>query len=324
MGSVRIKSKGSYYVGGRKVTVTGGEPYYATLVEGWAEPQKFSPDGDYQAGQMYVQYTRLEDPVVPYPVCMIHGGGLCGAMWEQTLDGRPGWEFRFLQRGYNVNVSDGVERGRASWARYPEINPGPPVFRNYEEGWTTFRLGEKYPDLYEGARFDPSKYDYLAKQFIPRWVTSTAWAEEAYDLYVEQMTEGCILMAHSQGGLFAIRAALKHPENVRAIILVESSSTIDVDTEDVSSLKGIPFLHVWGDFLGGEYANERFTWVGDYAYEGTMRKLHSKILELGGDSTWIHLPEIGIRGNSHAMMNEDNSNEIADLILDWLDRHFQK
>ena len=92
----------------------------------------------------------------------------------------------------------------------------------------------------------------------------------------------------------------------------------------IAQISGAPFLHVWGDFLGGEYANERFTWVGDYAYEGTMRKIHSKILELGGDSTWIHLPEIGIRGNSHAMMNEDNSDEIADLILDWLDRHFQK
>lgn len=131
-------------------------------------------------------------------------------------------------------------------------------------------------------------------------------------------------MAHSQGGLFAIRAAMKHPKNIKAIILVESSSTIDVETEDISSLKNIPFLHVWGDFLGGEYVNDRFTWVGDYAYEGTMRKLHHKIQELGGDSTWVHLPEIGIKGNSHAMMNENNSDEIADLIANWLDERFRR
>lgn len=48
-----------------------------------------------------------------------------------------------------------------------------------------------------------------------------------------------------------------------------------------------------------------------------MRKLHERILELGGDSTWMHLPEMGIRGNTHAMM-EDNSRQIADLICDWL------
>ena len=44
-------------------------------------------------------------------------------------------------------------------------------------------------------------------------------------------------------------------------------------------------------------------------------------VELGGDSTWIHLPEIGIRGNTHAMMQEDNSRQIADLVCDWLKSH---
>ena len=49
-----------------------------------------------------------------------------------------------------------------------------------------------------------------------------------------------------------------------------------------------------------------------------MRKLHERILELGGDSTWMHLPEMGIRGNTHAMMQENNSRQIADLVCDWL------
>lgn len=48
-----------------------------------------------------------------------------------------------------------------------------------------------------------------------------------------------------------------------------------------------------------------------------MRKLHERILELSGDSTWMHLPEMGIRGNTHAMM-QDNNDQIADLICDWL------
>ena len=87
----------------------------------------YDPNGDFQAGQMYVQYTRLADPVVPYPVCMVHGGGGTGALWETTQAGEPGWEYMFLQNGFHVNVSDGVERGRASWAQFPEINPVPPA-----------------------------------------------------------------------------------------------------------------------------------------------------------------------------------------------------
>ena len=49
-----------------------------------------------------------------------------------------------------------------------------------------------------------------------------------------------------------------------------------------------------------------------------MRKLHERILELGDDSTWEHLPEMGIRGNTHAMMQENNNDQIADMICDWL------
>lgn len=49
-----------------------------------------------------------------------------------------------------------------------------------------------------------------------------------------------------------------------------------------------------------------------------MRKLHERILELGDDSTWVHLPEMGIRGNTHAMMQENNNDQIADMINDWL------
>ena len=113
--------------------------------------------------QMYVQYTGLAEPVVPYPVCMVHGGGGTGALWETTQSGEPGWEYMFLQNGFNVCVSDAVERGRASWAKFPEINPVPPCFNSYAERWTTYRLGPKYPESYEGTRFDADKYDAFIK-----------------------------------------------------------------------------------------------------------------------------------------------------------------
>ncbi len=320
MDFVKVISKGSYFVGGERVTIEGSQPVKIQYWPG-GPVGEYDPNGDFQAWQMYVQYTRIADPVVPYPVCMIHGGGGTGALWESTQAGGPGWEFMFLQNGFNVNVSDGVERGRASWAQFPEINPGPPMFNSYKERWTTYRLGEKLGESYPGSRFDTSKYDDLIKENVPRWTTSIPHAQKAYDEYVGGMNEGCILLAHSQGGLFTVNAALAHPENVKAVILVESSSTIDVSKTDVSAFKNIPFLFVWGDFLGDEYVNERFKWIGDFAYNGTMRKLHEKIVELGGDSTWWHLPEMGIKGNTHAMMKEDNSRQIADMICGWIKDH---
>ena len=37
-----------------------------------------------------------------------------------------------------------------------------------------------------------------------------------------------------------------------------------------------------------------------------------------GDVTVIHLPEIGIKGNTHFPFSDLNNIEIADLLSDWL------
>ena len=41
----------------------------------------------------------------------------------------------------------------------------------------------------------------------------------------------------------------------------------------------------------------------------------------GGDITFIHLPDIGIRGNSHMMMVDKNNLQVADVIIKWFDQH---
>jgi len=40
----------------------------------------------------------------------------------------------------------------------------------------------------------------------------------------------------------------------------------------------------------------------------------------GGDATLVHLPEIGIRGNTHFPFSDLNNVEIADLMSDFLAR----
>lgn len=41
----------------------------------------------------------------------------------------------------------------------------------------------------------------------------------------------------------------------------------------------------------------------------------------GGNATVIHLPDMGIKGNSHFMFQEMNNVEIADIVADWLNKH---
>ena len=44
-------------------------------------------------------------------------GGLTGACWETTPDGRPGWLHNFLSAGFAVYVLDNVERGRSGFVQ---------------------------------------------------------------------------------------------------------------------------------------------------------------------------------------------------------------
>jgi len=44
----------------------------------------------------------------------------------------------------------------------------------------------------------------------------------------------------------------------------------------------------------------------------------------GGDATMMQLPKFGQFGNSHMLMQDKNSNQVADLILKWIDEHVEK
>ena len=203
---IKVKDRGSYFVGGKKYTLSGLPIVEMSFTPNGAR-SKVDPNGEYQAGQMYVQYVRLEEPISSYPVLLCHGGGMNGSTWETTPDGREGWDNLFLKSGFDIFVSDSVERGRSTWARYPEINPGPPVFRTYKAAWTGFRFGPNYGEIYKGQQFPVDYMDIFMKAANPRWTTSGEWTQKAFDEYVGSMKQGCILVSHSTGCLYAERAA---------------------------------------------------------------------------------------------------------------------
>ena len=44
----------------------------------------------------------------------------------------------------------------------------------------------------------------------------------------------------------------------------------------------------------------------------------------GGDMTFISLPALGIKGNSHMFMQDKNNIEVADVIIKWINEHVDK
>jgi hypothetical protein len=93
-------------------------------------------------------------------------------------------------------------------------------------------------------------------------------------------------------------------------VVLDASGAPDASVADPALLRGIPHLFVWGDFL-----DQHSFWVASVP---GVRRWYEALCAAGVEATWLSLPAQGIGGNSHAMMMDDNSAEIADLVLAWL------
>ncbi len=311
-----VEEVGSFHVGGQTVTLEG-LPEREIVFTAGSPPVTIDPNGTFQAGQMYAQYIKLAEPRARYPLLMWHGGGLTGVTWETTPDGRPGWQMFFLEAGYDVYVSDAVERGRAGWARFPEILPGEPVFRTMGEGWHLFRVGPEdgwaaEPAdrvAYPATQFPVEAWNQFTKQSVPRWTTTDPLIQAAYDELVQKVCP-CIVMVHSQGGNFGFNAALAAPDKVKALVAIEPSGAPDPAVENAAVVKEIPHLVVWGD-----YFDDHALWQ---KLRPNVMAWYQAISDAGGTADELDLPAMGSQGNSHMLMMDRNSDEVAALIEDWL------
>lgn len=312
-----VRDMGSFHVGGEMVALSGMPPRQRISTPG-GPVHPVEPNGDIAVGQMYAQYTRLANPRGPYPLLLWHGGGMTGANWESTPDGRPGWQSYFLRAGLDVFVSDAVERGRSGFAPSPQVYPEAPFFRTAQEAWEeVFRFGAKGSYAadpaarrsYEDCRFPLGAFETFMKGCVPRWSCNDARTQAAYDALVSRVGPALLLM-HSQGGNFGFTAALNAPETVKAVIALEPSGAPDTARADAGRVAHVPHLFVWGDHLDG---NPFWT-----LYRPNVERWAEALAKAGCAVEWLDLPARGIAGNSHALMMDDNSDAIAGLVRDWI------
>ncbi len=312
---LEVREIGSLHVGGRIATLSG-LPEKEIVFSPGAPPMRMNPNGEFQVEQMYAQYVRLQRPRARFPLLLMHGGGLTGVTWETTPDGRPGWQMFFLRRGHDVYVSDAMERGRAGWARYPEILAGEPVFRTMGEGWGLVRVGPAdgwnadpaQRRAFADTRFPVAAWNQFMMQSVPRWPTTDRQIQAAYDAYVQKVCP-CVIVVHSQGGNFAFNAALTAPDKIRAIVAIEPSGA-PPETAEAARVRNIPHLVVWGDHMRDNAFWQRV--------RGNVERWQKQIRDAGGKADTLDLPARGIAGNSHMMMMDTNSDRVAGLVQDWI------
>jgi len=312
---IALRDMGSFHIGGREVVIAG-KPVQEVVFSPGGVPAKVDPNGVYQVEQMYVQYFLPADQRGAVPLLLWHGGGLTGVTYETTPDGREGWLNYFVKKGWATYDSDAVERGRAGWAMSPDIFPGDPVFLTKANPFERFRIGQG-PGSYArdpaqrkvlpGSQFPVEAYDAFTKQLVPRWTTTDAPTLAAYLALVDKVCP-CVILFHSQGGLFGFRAAQARPAKVKALVAVEPA--VGGDPAQAAQLKDIPILTLYGDFI-----EQDARWP---QMRANGLKFLDAVRAAGGHPEVVDLPQVGLKGNSHLMMMDRNNLAVADLIQSWL------
>ena len=310
-GCLNLRSVGSFHIGGQRKTLQGLPVEQVRLAVG-AAARSVDPNGSYVSGQMYVQYYLQQQALSPWPIVLWHGGGMTGANWESTPDGRPGWLQRLLESGLDVYVCDAVERGRAGWSRWPDIYQHPPLFRTMEEGWDMFRIGPalthglKEAKAYVGQQFPTEAFEAFAAQWVPRWADHEAITLQAYEALLEKIGP-CVLIAHSQGGGLALSMATRRPDLLKAVVAIEPSGA----PQELPQGPACPaYLMVWGD-----HVHEHPVWR---QYRARVDEHQQQLSAIGAQAETLDLPQRGIAGNSHFPMLDRNSDQVLDGILHWL------
>jgi len=312
---IRLESQGSFAVGGTVLTDSLGHKFH----------------GDHA----YVFYQKPVN-ARKYPLVFAHGVGQFSKTWETTPDGREGFQNIFLRRGFSTYVVDQPRRGDAG--RGTETVTITPQFD--EELWfNRFRIGV-WPDYFEGVQFsrDEETLNQFFRQMTPTvGTTDLNVYAEAYAALFDKIGPS-IFITHSQGGGVGWLTLLE-TENIRAIVAYEPGCdvpfpegrmpeegkvrTLSGKTEGVEvpmdvflKFTRIPIIVYYGDNLPEtDERPELYEWTRRLHL---MRKWTGIINEYGGDATVIHLPEIGMRGNTHFPFSDLNNVEIADHLSEWL------
>ena len=276
---------------------------------------------------------RQKGPVVMYP-----GLGLSSYIYLSTPDGREGWAQAFARRGFSAYVYDPVNTGPSGFAVGPFRNadqPAPGVTTwNLGQVWRRWGFGDAPGEPFEDGRFPVEHIDQFYASWPPRVGGAgggmaagggaaaagalgggrlpTPESDNPNVLALESLLERigpAVLMPHSAGGPIIFNTARKRPELVTAIVVVEPTGC-PTAVEAVEPIAHIPFLAVYGDYIESRNQTGRLE---------ACRATAALVREMGGHGEMLELTEQGIRGNSHLIMQDNNSADIAARVMDWLE-----
>lgn len=327
---LQIQEQGSFTAGGKVIKSEGTFDPKNPL-----KPQGQTLHGDHA-------YVSYQIPVNAHKnaIVFLHGAGQSAQTWETTPDGREGFGTVFLRKGFSIYLVDQPRRGRAGRTTVK----GEVSNATDDQFWfETFRLGQN-GKMFNNVSFskDPKVLENFYRQMTPN---TGAYDEQvisdAMSALFDKIGNG-ILVTHSQGGGPGWWTAIKN-SNVKGIIAYEPGSgfvfpkgevpkpletispfgalsATEISKEDFDKLTKIPIVIYYGDNIAETPSKE---WNRDHwRVRLQMARLWvDTINKHGGNAKVVHLPKIGIKGNTHFPFSDLNSEQVANEMSKWLKEH---
>jgi pimeloyl-ACP methyl ester carboxylesterase len=323
-----IQDQGSFAVGGALATAPGT-----------FDPRKpLQPAGQTFHGDHAYVFYQIPQNARRHPIVMWHGAGQSSKTWETTPDSREGFQNIFLRRGFSTYLVDQPRRGAAGRSMVEATTTPTPD----EQLWfNQFRVGI-WPNYFDGVQFarDPETLNQYFRAMTPNTGPfDINVASDGVAALFDRIGPG-ILFTHSQGGGPGWLTAIKNA-NVKGIVAFEPGSSFvfpenempapiqnafdtvagaPVPMSQFEALTRIPILVVYGDNIP-EQATDMPAQDSWRARLKMARLWRDTVNRHGGDVTVVHLPEIGVRGNTHFPFSDLNNLEIANLVSRFLEEN---
>lgn len=318
---ITLKEQGAFSAGGTVVKSDGS----FDALKPWNVPQGGQTRHGDHADVFYQIPLNAKHNVMVF----LHGYGQSKRSWQTTADGREGFADMFLRKGYGIYLVDQPGRGDAGQTTTPAQITAIPDDQTW---FTQFRIG-LYPKFNEGVQFpkDSASLDQFYRMMTPNTGNvDEATIVNAMSAVFDKTGDG-ILFTHSAGGSPGWKTAIKN-NHVKAIVAIEPGGFTFPEGEAPEGNRGgkgvplneflkltkIPIVVYYGDYIPNEETNAASLnfWRTVLA---TAKQWVKLINAHGGNATVVHLPEIGIKGNTHFIMSDLNSKEIANHIAQWLE-----
>jgi pimeloyl-ACP methyl ester carboxylesterase len=189
-----------------------------------------------------------------------------------------------------------------------------------EDAWVRFRFGQTAAAPFPATQFPVAAAKEWAKQITPMTSfpvipnpnpTVMALSDLATKL------KGAVIVGHSQSGFYGFNALLSGATGIRGLVNIEpgappASDCSDYKDEQIPTLAKVPILFVFADHLDAPAVTARL------AGFNSCKVLITRINAANGKAQMLSLPEVGMLGNSHMLMQDRNNLAVADLILKWI------